>query len=367
MTSAMTGAITGAGRLTAQGLRVAGRAPLGPVALDLPAGGYGCLFGPAGAGKTAWLRAIAGLATRSGALALDGISLHGVPAGRRGVALLAAGAAPLPFARVAACLRFAQRSRGIPAAGRITAQAALLAAFELDGAADPARPDPLHRLRVRLATALAGEPRLLLMDDPLADCTDAQPAIDLLRGVGARRGLTVLHATRRRAEAFALATHLVLMDQGRVLQAGPAAALYDRPDSLDIARRLGPANVLAGRIESVEDDVARVRLDCGPVVEADPPRQHAPAGAACQVLLRPERISVSPLAPAELGDGAVAAVLRELTPMGDSIRLVLALGADAPIEVVRSAAIGARGLVPGRTVSVAWRSAHALCFLGADG
>jgi ABC-type Fe3+/spermidine/putrescine transport system ATPase subunit len=217
---------------------------------------------------------------------------------------------------------------------------------------------------VRLAGALAGEPRLLLLDDPLAGWTDRRPAIDLLRETAARHGVTVLHATPLRAEAFALASHLVLLERGRVLQAGGAAALYDRPDTLAIARLLGPANVLAGRIDRIEDDVALVRLDCGPLIEADPPRGAAAAGVACQVLLRPERVSVSPLAPAELGESAIAAVLREVTPMGDSIRLVLALGADAEIVVTRSAAIGARGLVPGRTVSVAWRSQHALTFVG---
>jgi ABC-type Fe3+/spermidine/putrescine transport system ATPase subunit len=336
---------------------------LGPVDLVLLAGGYGCLLGPAGAGTSALLRAVAGLVPCSGRINVDGSLLHGTPPGRREFALIDGAGTGFGFGSVAGCLRFAQRARGIPPVRRAQRMAALLAEFDLDGEADPASGDPFQQVRVRLAAALAGEPRLLLLDDPLAGCADRQPAIDLLRATAARHRISVLHATPRREEAFALASHLVLMNGGRVLQAGTAAALYDRPDTLDIAVRLGPANLLPGRIERIEDDVAEVRLECGPLIEADPPRGDAAAGAACRVLLRPERVSVSPLAPAELGEAAVAAVLREVTSMGDTFRLVLALGADAEIVVTRSAAIGARGLVPGRTVSVAWRSQHALTFL----
>jgi ABC-type Fe3+/spermidine/putrescine transport system ATPase subunit len=239
----------------------------------------------------------------------------------------------------------------------------LLSEFELDGAADPGRLDELGWFRARLAAALAGEPRLLLLDDPLAGWGDIAAGVELLRNAARRRGLTVLHATRRRDEAFALADRLVLLEGGRVLQAGTASGLYDRPDTLANACRLGAANVLAGRIVSVENDVALVRLECGPEIEADPPHRDVPAGSVCHVVLRPERVSVSPLAPAELGGGAIAAVVRELTHRGDTIRLVLAIGTDADIVVVRPAAIGARGLEVGRTVSVAWQSRHALTYV----
>jgi putative spermidine/putrescine transport system ATP-binding protein len=293
----------------------------------------------------------------------DGVDLGGIAVRRRGFALLTRPSPHAGLGQVGSWLRFSQQSRKTAPGRRAQVRTALLTAFELDETAELARLDAQGRLRARLAAALAGEPRLLLLDDPLAGCTDAAPAIEVLRAV-MRRGVTVLHATPRRDEAFALADRLVLLEAGHVLQAGTAAALYDRPDSLTIARRLGPANVLPGRIVAVENDVAVVRLDCGPVIEADPPGGKATADAPCQVLLRPERVSVSPLPPAELGSGAIAAVVREVTHMGDAIRLVLAIGTDADIVVMRSAAIGARGLEPGRTVSVAWQSRHALTFVG---
>ena len=65
---------------------------------------------------------------------------------------------------------------------------------------------------------------------------------------------------------------------GGCYRRGRLPGLYDRPDTLANACRLGAANVLAGRIVSVENDVALVRLECGPEIEADPPHRDVPAG-----------------------------------------------------------------------------------------
>ena len=160
------GAAGDAGGVTARGL--------GPVDLELASGAYGCLLGPAGAGKTVWLRAVAGLAASSGEVLVDGAALAGMPVRRRGFAMLATTPARqrarrVPFASVGGWLSFAQRSR---AGRRPSGLEPLLSEFELDGAADPGRLDERGWFRARLAAALAGEPRLLLIDDPLAGWGD---------------------------------------------------------------------------------------------------------------------------------------------------------------------------------------------------
>ena len=330
--------------------------------MDLSAGAYGCLLGPAGAGKTALLLALCGLAGRANSLTLGGVALQHLPPHRRRFALLARGGHPPIGASCAAALHGAMAARGIPRRQRAARVAALLAGFALDGATRAARLPPDATLRLRLACAYATDPVLILLDDPLAGAGDPAAAIDWLRATQRRHAIPVLHATPDRAQAFALADRIVLMDSGRVLQQGSPAQLYDAPTSLFVARRLGAANVLPGTLLGVADDIAEVRLDCGPVIEADPPAADLGPGDACQVLLRPERIALSRVAAAELGPAAISAVIRDITHGGDAIRLTLALGTETDIAVIRGAAAGMLGLAPGGTVSVAWQSRHALVF-----
>jgi ABC-type Fe3+/spermidine/putrescine transport system ATPase subunit len=336
---------------------------IGPIDLDLQPGAYACLLGPEGAGKTRTLRAIAGLDRSTGSITLDATPIDRLPPRRRTLALLGAHNSLAPFATIGAALRAAQTARGLTGPSLARRRETLLDAWHLDPRADPQTLDAEHRLRARLAAALASEPRLLLLDDPLSTCPTPQAVIDQLRAAAAEASLTVLHATPRTDEAFALADTLILLDAGTVLQQGPAASLYERPNTLAIARRLGPANTLQGAIESLEDDIAQVRLDCGPLIEADPPETEVAPGVRCTVLIRPEQISVSPLTPAELGPGAIAAVLRSISIQGGAMRLVAAVGTDADLLITRPAALGTRGLIPGRTISLAWQSRHARTFL----
>jgi ABC-type Fe3+/spermidine/putrescine transport system ATPase subunit len=370
-------------------LRSVAAAGLGPVSLEIGRGAHVCLLGSDGAGTRRLLRAVAGLLACTGQIVADGKDLDGVAPGRRGFALVAERGGIWPGRSMDACLRAAQRlaARNTMARGMATkadaTRAALLESLGLPPDADPARLDRDGTLRARLATALAANPRLLLLERP--DLSGGLTGV--LRGLAARHGVTVLHATDSRDDAFALADQLVLMRAGLVLQAGSTAALYERPASLDIACLVGPANVLPGVLVAVANDVATVRLDCGPLIEAEPPlsfskaerplsfskaepplslSQAEPAasapGAACRVLLRPERIVVSPLASADLGDSAIAAVLRDVAHLGDTIRLAAAIGADTVLDIARPAALGTRGLVEGQSVSVAWQSRHALTF-----
>jgi iron(III) transport system ATP-binding protein len=104
--------------------------------------------------------------------------------------------------------------------------------------------------RVALARAIVRRPSLLLLDEPLSNL-DARLRDAMRRELATlirHLGITALFVTHDQTEALSLADRLAVMDQGRILQEGTPAEIYDRPQDLFIARFLGAANVLAGTV-----------------------------------------------------------------------------------------------------------------------
>ena len=150
--------------------------------------------------------------------------------------------------------------------------------------------------------------------------------LDDLLPVLAATGAACVLATRDAALALALGGRAAVLEGGALLQSGPVQRLYDAPATARVARLLGEANCLPGTVESVEDDIALVRLDCGLTVEAT--ATAAEPGGACLVFVRPERIAVAAGTAAAMGEGALPATVTALAWRGDHVRLTLALGED---------------------------------------
>jgi ABC-type sulfate/molybdate transport systems ATPase subunit len=129
---------------------------------------------------------------------------------------------------------------------------ALLADVGLAAGLHERRPAELsggERQRVALARALAGQPAMVLLDEPLAALDRPLRAglRQLLKATQRRREIGFLHVTHEPEEALALADHLVLMDRGMVLAQGAPAQLYSRPPDLASARLLGDLTPVPGR------------------------------------------------------------------------------------------------------------------------
>jgi molybdate transport system ATP-binding protein len=231
------------------------------------------LLGPNGAGKTTLLRAIAGLVSfSSGHVRLDGKVLEDVATGdyvpteRRPIGFVFQDYLLFPHLSVLDNVAFGLRSRGIERRA-----AAEKAAHWLDrvglGSYAQAKPAGLsggQRQRVALARALAPDPRLLLLDEPLAALdvtTRAEVRRDLKRHLASFDG-TRLVVTHDPLEAVALADRLVVMEQGRLVQTGTPAEVTERPRSQYVADLVG-VNLLRG-----EADHGSVRIPGGPVVAA---------------------------------------------------------------------------------------------------
>ncbi len=225
-----------------------GHAALAGADLVVESGATIAVLGPSGSGKSTLLRAIAGLQRLdAGSVMLDGRSLDGVPPHRRGVGLMFQDDALFPHRDVAANVAFGLRMIGVPRAAAAERVAELLALVGLEGREHRAIASLSggERKRVALARALAPEPRVLLLDEPLGalDRPLHDRLVAELRELFDRIGQTAVYVTHDVAEAFAIGTLVGVMREGAILQVATAEQLWAAPADAWVARFIGLANV----------------------------------------------------------------------------------------------------------------------------
>ena len=219
--------------------------------LVLREGEITCLLGPSGCGKSTLLRMIAGLETpEAGQITVDGAEVFGsagaVPPERRGVGLVFQDYALFPHLSVLQNVVFGLK--GLPRRQQRERAMAMLEQVRL---ADRAGAYP-HMLsggeqqRVALARVLVRRPRAVLLDEPFSglDAHLKGEVREALLGALRAAGAAVLVVTHDADEALRMADHLVLMDEGHIIQDGTPHACYARPASVRAARLLGDINVL---------------------------------------------------------------------------------------------------------------------------
>ena len=239
------------------------------VSLGVAAGSFVALLGSSGCGKTTLLRAISGFTVPSaGRIRLAGKDITEAPPERRNTAMVFQSYALWPhmtvFQNMAYGLRLRRRSHA-EIARRIDELLALLHLEGLGGR-NVTQLSGGQRQRVALGRALAIDPEVLLLDEPLSNL-DARIRVELRsesRAVQSRLGITAIHVTHDREEAMVLADRVVILRDGRIEQQGTPEEVYHRPLTPFVASFMGADNVIrlgvhlrgADEIEATFDDGA---------------------------------------------------------------------------------------------------------------
>jgi putative spermidine/putrescine transport system ATP-binding protein len=238
------------------------------VNLQIPDGAYCCLLGPSGCGKTTILRMIAGHEDpTAGEILIGGENVVGLPPVARRTAMMFQSYALFPHLTVRDNIGFALQVRGMSKASRHKAADAMMEKVRLTEFADrlPAQLSGGQQQRVALARAAITEPRVLLLDEPLS-ALDEFLRIQMrqeLRHMQRELGITFVHVTHTQLEAIALADLVVVMDKGKIRQAGRARDVYDSPKDRYVAEFLGGQNVLTGKVQSVNGQHAVMAAAAG--------------------------------------------------------------------------------------------------------
>jgi len=283
--------------------------------LEIVQNEFFALLGPSGCGKTTLLRLLAGFETPTeGRILLDGEDISAVPPHRRPVNMMFQSYALFPHLTVAGNIAFGLRQEEIGRRERAERVAEMLALTRLKGF-ENRRVGQLsggQRQRVALARSLIKRPRVLLLDEPLAALDKklrGETQFELMQ-LQRKLGTTFVIVTHDQEEAMIVADRIAVMNEGRLIQVGPPAEIYEKPNSRWVADFVGQVTLIEGRLE--EGGLLTTPLGQLHVAEAA-----AAPGGKVWLALRPEKLHMSAEHPPPDHRNAVAGTVFEIGYRGD--------------------------------------------------
>jgi putative spermidine/putrescine transport system ATP-binding protein len=345
--------IAGVGKVFSGGVRV-----VDDVSLTVPGGRLVCFVGPSGCGKTTLLRIIAGLeAPTAGTIRYGDQDITRQPAHRRGFGMVFQSLALFPHLTVAQNICYPMKLMGMNRPARQARLTELLAMIQLPDIG-PRRISALsggQRQRVAVARALAQEPRLLLLDEPMS-ALDAklrealQVELCLLQR---RLKVTTILVTHDQREAMTMADRIVVMNHGRIEQYDTPDKVYAEPASLFVADFIGQTNLLKGEARDgaiIVDGAALAR----------PAGTPEGASGAVTLAIRPEHLRLH--GAGEAPANCIRAKIQLVRNVGASVEVHLNGGS---VRLVGTYSPGEwRGFEEGQTVAAELRPEACRVFAG---
>ncbi len=287
--------------------------------VDIADGEFAVLVGPSGCGKSTLLRMIAGLEdVTSGTISIGGRVVNRLPPKERDISMVFQNYALYPHMTVAENMAFSltlarapkdEKTRRVAEAAEILGLADLLHRYprQLSGG---------QRQRVAMGRSIVRKPKVFLFDEPLSNL-DAKLRVQMraeIKSLHRRLGTTVIYVTHDQVEAMTMADKIVVLQAGRIEQAGTPLDLYDHPDNSFVAQFIGsPSMNLLPALRRGGELV----LEGGQTTGLRPPAGLA-EGARVLVGKRPEHIALYP--------AGITGTLTVVEPTGSEAHAVLRIG-----------------------------------------
>jgi iron(III) transport system ATP-binding protein len=264
------------------------------VNLEVKPGEFLTFLGPSGCGKTTTLRMIAGFETpTSGQILMDGVDITHVPANERGLGFVFQNYALFPHMKIFDNVAYGLKIRGETgeAAAKKVREALAMVGLTKEEKRYPNQLSGGQQQRVALARVLVLRPKLLLMDEPLSNL-DAKLRLHMrseIRRIQQELEITCLYVTHDQKEALTMSDRIMVMNRGHIDQLGTPMNLYEDPATPFVADFIGQANLLQGKLASVDENAV-----AGKELLARMGKQNPPAiGENALLVVRPENLTMN--------------------------------------------------------------------------
>ena len=307
------------------------------ISLSIRKGEFFSLLGPSGCGKTTLLRLVAGLdVPNEGAIFIDGIDMHEIPAHKRPVNTVFQSYALFPHLTVRDNVAFGLRMKKLPQPEIAERVRRVMDLVEIPELAErkPAQLSGGQKQRVALARAIVNEPMGLLLDEPLGALDlklRKQLQVELLQ-LQRRLGITFIYVTHDQEEALVMSDRIAVMRAGKIEQMGDAEDLYEHPHTRYVSQFLGSCNLLdAQRMagsDLVQTPVGMLRL------------ANLPERDRFTLAIRPEKVS---LTTAGEGENRIRVRIEQLIYVGAETQYIVRAGSQTLTAEAMNVKVGSQG------------------------
>jgi len=320
--------------------------------------GITVLFGSSGAGKTSILRAIAGIIQPDAGrisvgekIYFDSATRINLPMQQRKVGYVFQNHVLFPHLTAEQNVLYGARSESTRSSGERVRELFSLLAIDKTAGRYPQELSGGEQQRVALARALATDPLIMLLDEPLSavDVTTRSRLLEEIAAIQQKSGIPFLYVTHNHSEAVRLGNHMLVVDEGKIVQEGTPLEIFNAPRTAPVARVVGTENVFIGKILDHHVDDGTTIIDINScLIEA--PYISLPIGSQVTVGLRSEDIIISreyltQTSARNVLKGNIRHILLDV----DKTELVVDCGVDFKVSVT-AAAIRKLGLVIGSDV-----------------
>jgi putrescine transport system ATP-binding protein len=309
------------------------------VSLSIGKGEIFALLGSSGCGKSTLLRMLAGFEKpTSGRILLGGQDVAAMPPYDRPVNMMFQSYALFPHLNIWENVAFGLKREGLPKAEVQQRTDEMLGLVQLTPYAKR-KPHQLsggQQQRVALARSLAKKPKLLLLDEPLGALDKKlreQTQFELVNIIE-KVGVTVVMVTHDQEEAMTMASRIAIMSKGRVLQVGTPEEIYEHPRNRFVADFIGNVNLFSGKLSVDEPDHCAVETAVGLVQVG-----HGVSGALgmpVSVAVRPEKIEISKVLPADAGPNLFKGRVKEIGYLGSYSTYIVQASDGSKVKITEA-------------------------------